>query len=71
MGAAVKRLEVGERVREMRLARGLTQIRLAALVGLHPMTILKAEVGGTITWRTAKRLGEVLDVDPRELVTTE
>ena len=41
----VRRRAVGERIKWARLARGLSQRRLAALVGLSAMSISKYETG--------------------------
>lgn len=70
MTVAMKR-EGGSLVRDLRQQHRLSQNRLAALTGLHTQTIMKAELANVVTWRTAKRLGDVLGVDPRELVTRE
>jgi transcriptional regulator with XRE-family HTH domain len=59
------------RVRQLRLKAGLSQLRLAGLIGVNPMTITKVERAGLISLRTAALLGEVFGVDPRELATRE
>ena len=61
---------VGPRLKEARRALNLTQSDVATRAGLHPMTITKAECMNVVTWRTAKRVGEVLGLDPTELVTS-
>jgi DNA-binding XRE family transcriptional regulator len=70
MGATAK-VDVRVRVKQLRAAKGLTQAALAMRAGVHPETITKVESWGLVTWRTAKRIGDVLGVDPRELVTRE
>jgi transcriptional regulator with XRE-family HTH domain len=59
---------VGDEIRKRRLARGYSQIRLAGRVGLNPVTIQKAELGGLVTRRTAELLAEALECQPEELL---
>ncbi|MBU6213370.1 MAG: helix-turn-helix domain-containing protein [Actinomycetales bacterium] len=60
--------ELGERVRSLRLKRGLTQKRLAQLAGMTQPAIARLEAGGTtptlmVLDRLAKALGMELKVD--------
>lgn len=45
---AIKRelRRIGERLRELRLARGLTQEQAAEAIGVHPKHMIKMEKGG-------------------------
>jgi transcriptional regulator with XRE-family HTH domain len=59
---------VGDEIRKRRLARGLSQFRLAGRVGLNPLTIQKAELAGVVTPRTAELLAEALECRPEDLL---
>lgn len=64
-GAAV----LGRRVRERRMALGLSQERLAEGTALHWSFIGRIERGqANLTLRNIIRLAEALDVDPGDLV---
>ncbi len=59
----------GQRVREARLAAGLTQEALAEATGLHPTFISNVERGYRVpTVATLLRLADGLDVPPGVLV---
>jgi DNA-binding XRE family transcriptional regulator len=68
---ATDKNEVGRRLRALRQERKLTHEQLAATVGLSRYTVKIAEQANLVSWRTAKRLGDLFGVDPRELVTRE
>lgn len=68
---AIDKSEVGHRIRRLRRERKLSQTRLAGVADLSTYTIKCAEDASRVTWRTAKRLGDLFGVDPRELVTRE
>lgn len=60
--------QIGERIRELRLAKGLSQRQLAATVGVSFPHVSKIE-GGIETASNAllSRFAEALDTDPDEL----
>lgn len=59
----------GSNIRELRRERGMTQKRLAELVGEHPPYICQVELGrANLTLATLARIAEVLEVEPYELL---
>src|SRR5438270_12599996 len=67
MGADMASSTFGERLRELRQARGLTQEKLAELAGLHRRAIVKlerSERGGH--WESVLALAKALGVDVTE-----
>ena len=70
MGRGNKKEAVAKQLRAARDAQGISQNKLALITELHPDTIFKAEKAGVVSWRTAKRLGEVFGLDPDDLITT-
>jgi transcriptional regulator with XRE-family HTH domain len=58
------------RVRELRLARDLTQVQLAAMCGMPQSTISRIESGTTsgVDFDTLDKIAGALDVHPSELV---
>jgi transcriptional regulator with XRE-family HTH domain len=61
------RPEIGERLRALRLAAGLSQLRLAAGSGVGLQTLGIAERTGLLTEQTAAKLAAALGVSPAEL----
>lgn len=62
-------IRFGERVKELRLAKGLTQLHLADSIGSSESTISRAEKGKhnpTLLWMM--KLAEALEVDPSEFL---
>jgi transcriptional regulator with XRE-family HTH domain len=59
---------IGEVIRELREARRLARLDVQRLSGLSEATITRAELGGTVTRRTAERLAPVLGVEPDALL---
>jgi transcriptional regulator with XRE-family HTH domain len=60
------------KMREARKAKKLTVVKLAILVGLDPSSISRIERGlHGVTPQTAKRIGEVLGIDPAEIIFME
>ena len=58
----------GERVREYRNKRGLTQVELAKLVGIHEITVNRIERGIQLPdWATICNLADVLGVTSDKL----
>lgn len=61
--------EFGQRVRELRLERGLTQEKLAALAGMHFSAIGHIErASRSSTLDTVFKLARALEVQPKDLV---
>lgn len=61
--------DFGERVRELRLERGLTQEKLADLAGMHFTAIGHIErASRSSTLETVLKLAKALQVQPRELI---
>lgn len=61
--------DFGERVRELRLERGLTQEALAARAGMHFSAIGHIErASRSSTLETVLKLAQALEVQPRELI---
>ena len=59
----------GERLRELREERFLSQRELARMAGMSPTTVLNLERSATeAQLRTVRKLAEALGVQPRELV---
>jgi transcriptional regulator with XRE-family HTH domain len=54
---------IGDKIRRLREARGLSQIALRRLTGLSQSTIYRAEAGGIVTAATASRLDAALSSD--------
>ena len=68
MEQKIKRL-FGKRVRERRLALGLTQQELADRAGLHRSYIGEIELGRrNVTLKSAAKIAEVLQVDVASLL---
>jgi transcriptional regulator with XRE-family HTH domain len=59
---------VGDRIRRLREAQGLSQMGLRRLSGLSPTTIYRAEVGGVVTPKTAAKLAEIFRCKTDELL---
>lgn len=62
----------GDFLRDLRIKKGLSLMRLGRLTGLDPQTIRRCEVVGQITPRSAKRLAVALgckesDLKPADL----
>lgn len=61
--------DFGQRVRELRLARGLTQEKLADRAGMHFTAIGHIErASRSSTLETILKLAKALQVQPRELI---
>lgn len=58
------------RLRELRIAKGLTQVQLGKLCGMPQSTISRIESGSTtgVDFETLDRLAAVLGVHPSELI---
>lgn len=61
-----------ENLRRLRIERFLSQRELARQAGLHAITLLRLEAGGTApSTRTVRALAATLGVEPRDLTTPE
>ena len=61
----MKPVEMGRDLRTRRRARGMTQARLAGMVGVRPLVLGRWERGERVPTRAqVHRLAEILDVDP-------
>lgn len=61
----------GERFKQLRCDRHLTQEQAGHEIGVSAKTIRTWEKGGRIEWDNAKAAGSFYDVDPEELVSRE
>ena len=59
---------IGDKLRELRDRRLLTQEDLAQRSGVHYTTISKIERGGSARPSTVRKLAAALEVDPTELL---
>jgi transcriptional regulator with XRE-family HTH domain len=60
---------IGDKLKEIRTRRLLTQIELAEKAGVDPSTIIHTERNRTEPqFRTIRKLAKALDVDPTELL---
>jgi transcriptional regulator with XRE-family HTH domain len=57
-----------DKLKELRIDKGLSQRRLAELAGVTQTTVWKIEHGGRANAATLKKLGDVLGVRASELV---
>ncbi len=51
---------IGDRVRQLRESRNLSQMHLCRLAGISPTTLYRIEVGGMLTARAEAKLSTVL-----------
>jgi transcriptional regulator with XRE-family HTH domain len=60
---------VGERIKKIRKAKGLTQDQFAELTGLNRVHLYRLETGRqSMTLRTLKLIADTLDVRVRDLI---
>jgi DNA-binding Xre family transcriptional regulator len=65
-------LQVGHRIRSMRLACGFTQETLALAAGMHPSYVGQIERGSkTIGLQNLARIAEALGCSPRDLLPSD
>lgn len=64
-------MALGDRIRDLRMARGLKAYELARMIGIKPPSLSLIETGQTRTLKasTVLRLAEVFGVDPQWLAT--
>jgi transcriptional regulator with XRE-family HTH domain len=61
----------GEKIRRLRVDRGLTTAELAAQVGRHPQSIRHSERGGSISDVFASRLARALGISVKDLLADD
>lgn len=63
-------MNVGERIKKARIAKGLTQEELGELLGVQKSAVAKYENGRVVNIKrsTLKKIADVLDIPPFELV---
>lgn len=66
-------MDLGDKIREARLAKGMTQEELGDLLGLQKSAIAKYENGRVINIKrsTLKKLSDILGLRPSELIFEE
>lgn len=60
-----------EKIKTLRKAAGLRQAQLAALVGVHKMTVVRVEAGGNCSFELIKKIASVFQVDWRDILRPE
>lgn len=58
----------GDRIKRLRESAGYSQMRLCRVTGISQATLYRAEVGGVVTVKTAKRVAAVLGCAPEDLM---
>ena len=62
------RVNFGNKVRELRLQKGMSQEELAHTLGMRPSTLSSLELGKSfVSYRTLNKLCEVLETTPKYL----
>ncbi len=63
-------MKIGEKIRRARIAKGMTQEKLAELLGMQKSGVAKYENGRVknIKRTTLKRISAILDIPPSELI---
>lgn len=66
-------MNVGEKIRTARIAKGMTQEELGKILGLQKSAIAKYEKGRVVNIKrsTLKKISEVLEIRPSELIYEE
>ena len=66
-------MEIGQKIRNARVAKGLTQQELGAMVGVQKSAIAKYENGKVVNIKrsTLQKIASALSIRPTELVFTE
>lgn len=66
-------MEIGNKIREARLAKGMTQEELGALLGVQKSAIAKYESGRVVNIKrsTLKKISDILGLRPSELIFEE
>lgn len=63
-------MDIGQKIREARLAKGMTQEELGAILGVQKSAIAKYESGRVVNIKrsTLKKISDVLGIRPSELI---
>lgn len=66
-------MEIGDKIREARLAKGMTQEELGELIGVQKSAIAKYENGRVVNIKrsTLKKISDILGLRPSELIFEE
>lgn len=66
-------MNVGEKIRAARIAKGMTQEELGRILGVQKSAIAKYEKGRVVNIKrsTLKKISDVLDIRPSELIYEE
>lgn len=66
-------MEIGQKIKNARIAKGLTQQELGAIVGVQKSAIAKYENGKVVNIKrsTLQKIASALNIRPTELVFTE
>ena len=66
-------MEIGDKIREARLAKGMTQEELGDLIGVQKSAIAKYENGRVVNIKrsTLKKISDILGLRPSELIFEE
>ena len=63
-------MDIGKKIREARMAKGLTQVELGELLGVQKSAIAKYENGRVVNIKrsTLKKISDILGIRPSELI---
>lgn len=66
-------MNIGEKIKAARIAKGMTQEELGKILGVQKSAIAKYENGRVVNIKrtTLKKISDVLDIRPAELIFTE
>lgn len=66
-------MDIGEKIRAARLAKGMTQEELGAILGVQKSAIAKYESGRVVNIKrsTLKKISDILNIPPFELIFDE
>lgn len=66
-------MDIGQKIKQARLAKGLTQEELGKLVGVQKSAVAKYENGRIVNIKrsTLKKISDVLHISPAELIWEE
>lgn len=63
-------MDIGKKIREARMAKGMTQVELGELLGVQKSAIAKYESGRVVNIKrsTLKKISDILGIRPSELI---